>query len=70
MVTQFYTHMNTNMTDAEKVRKIKHDWQMYKLSEEEARKGAAPLLEKINKKAQNIAKRFGQKPRVFTFENI
>ena len=40
------------------------------ITREEAKRKAAPIREEINKKSVEIAKKYGQRPRLVTFASI
>jgi len=59
-----------NLTDSERLRNIKMAYATAKLDKDEALRFAEPLLKRINRKSEAIAKKYGRKARVFTFDNF
>lgn len=58
------------MSNVDKLRKIKMDYQLCKIDLIEAKKLAEPILKILNKKSEEIAKRFNANPVVITFESF
>lgn len=61
---------NPNLPDTDRLRNIKTAYATAKIDKDEALRLADPLLKRINRKSEAIAKKYGRKARVFTFDNF